>query len=119
MERVQFIEHKGKSILHLDFSGCTAAEVLTVIEQSKAVIATQHHGSLLTLTDVTNASFNNQVSESMKKFVQHNKPYVAAAAVVGVTGLKQIILNAVMRFSRRHLHAFDSMDRAKDWLAGQ
>ena len=119
MERVQFIHHKGKVILHLDFSDCKADEVLAVIAQAKSVIATQRPGSVLTLTDVTSAGFNSTVSEAMKQFVQHNKPYVAAAAVVGVTGLKQIILNAVMKFSGRHFHAFNSLDQAKDWLARQ
>jgi hypothetical protein len=55
----------------------------------------------------------------LKEFTRHNKPYVIAAAVVGITGLKQIIYNAVLKFSGRNLVAFDSVDRAKDWLAGQ
>jgi len=119
MERVRFIDHQGKKILHLDFSHCKAAEVLQVIDQAKAVIVTQPPKSVMTLTDVTGTGFNSDVSESMKAFVNHNKPYVAAAAVVGVTGLKQIIFNAVVRFSGRKLSAFDTLDRAKDWLAAQ
>lgn len=119
MDRIQFIDHNGRNILHLDFSGCNAEEVLTIIERSKEVIKSQAPNSLFTLTDVTNAGFNNRVSEAMKEFARHNKPYVAAAAVVGVTGLKQIIFNAVMKFSGRHLSAFDTIDQAKNWLAGQ
>jgi len=119
MERVRFIEHQGKKLLHLDFSHCTAGEVLQVIDQAKAVIVTQQPKSVMTLTDVTEAAFNSAVSEAMKDLVSHNKPYVAAAAVVGVSGLKQIIFNAVVRFSGRKLHAFGSLDDAKDWLAQQ
>jgi hypothetical protein len=55
----------------------------------------------------------------MKEFVIHNKPYVVAAAVVGVTGLKQVILNAVMKLSGRKLTAFNTLAAAKDWLAAQ
>lgn len=117
MERVQFIQHKGKKILHINFADCKADEVLTVIDQSKTVIRTQAHQSVFTLTDVTNTAFNSNVSDALKEFVVHNKPYVVAAAVVGVTGLKQIIYNAVMRFSGRKLTAFDSLPEAKDWLA--
>jgi hypothetical protein len=119
MERVQFIQHKGKKILHLNFADCKADEVLQVIQQGKDAIKTQQHQSVLTLTDVTNAAFNSKVSEAMKEFVVHNKPYVVAAAVIGVTGLKKIIFNAVMKISGRHLHAHDSLDQAKDWLASQ
>ena len=117
MERVQFIQHKGKKILHLNFADCKADEVLVVIDQAKAAIRTQAQQSVLTLTDVTNTAFNSKVSDAMKEFVMHNKPYVAASAVVGVTGLKQIIYNAVMKFSGRKLTAFDSLAEAKDWLA--
>ena len=119
MQRVRFIEHKGKKLLHLDFSHIKAGEVLPIIDQAKSTIGTQPPRSVYTLTDVTETGFNTQVSEAMKEFVAHNKPYVAASAVVGVTGLKQIIFNAVMKFSGRHLHAFDSLDQAKDWLASQ
>lgn len=119
MERVQFIQHKGKKILHLNFADCKADEVLQVIEMSKATIRTQPPASVFTLTDVTNTAFNSAISDAMKEFVIHNKPYVVAAGVVGVTGLKQIIYNAVMRFSGRKLTAFDSLAEAKDWLAAQ
>jgi hypothetical protein len=117
MERVQFIEHKGKKILHLNFAGCMPNEVLLVIKQARSTIRTQSSQSVFTLTDVTNAAFNSAVSDAMKEFVLHNKPYVVASAVVGVTGLKQIIFNAVMKLSGRKLTAFENLDEAKDWLA--
>lgn len=119
MDRITFIEHRGKTILHLDFSHAGKADVLPIIERAKTTIAAQPPKSVFTLTDVTGTGFNVEISDAMKNFVAHNKPYVAASAVVGVTGLKQIIFNAVMTFSGRQLHAFDSLDKAKDWLATQ
>ncbi len=119
MERVQFIQHKGKVILHINFAQCSAAEIFAVIEEAKAAIRTQVPGTALTLTDVTGACFDSTISQAMKGLVLHNKPYVTAAAIVGVTGLKQVIFNTVMRFSGRHLHAFESLGEAKDWLIRQ
>ncbi len=119
MARVRFIEHKGRKILHIDFSGCKANEVFEIITAAKEVIRSQPPASVYTLTDVTNTGFNTGVSDAMKEFTRHNKPYVVAAAVVGVTGLKQIIFNAVMKFSGRHLSALDTLDEAKNWLARQ
>ena len=117
MERVQFIEHKGKKILHLNFSRLRASDILPVIDRARLVIAKQPPKSVWTLTDVSEATFNAAVSKSLKELVAHNKPYVVAAAVVGVHGLKQILFNAVMEFSGRRLHAFSSHVEAKDWLA--
>ena len=119
MERIQFIQHQGKQILHLDFTHANADEVLQLIRDAKSVIAAQPAKSLRTLTDVTNMKFNTEAAEAMKTFAHHNKPYVTAAAVVGITGLKQIIYNAVVRFSGRNLVAFDSAAQAKDWLVNQ
>ena len=119
MERISFIEHKGKQILHLDFARTGPDDVFRIIEEAKQVIKDQPPMSLRTLTDVTDLKFNTAAADAMKEFANHNKPYVTAAAVVGVTGLKQIIYNAVVRFTGRNLVAFDTDGQAKDWLATQ
>jgi hypothetical protein len=115
-ERVQFIKHKGKELLFLDFSECKPEEVLSVIDEAKMAIRTRSENSVCTLTDVTNLRFDDNVSEKMKAFTVHNKPYVKAAAVVGVVGIKKILFEAIMLFSRRKFHAFDTLEQAKTWL---
>ena len=52
----------------------------------------------------------------MKQFSAHNKPYVKAAAVVGITGLKRIFFRAVMAFAKLNLEFFDDVEQAKRWL---
>jgi len=116
MERVKFIKHEEKDILFLDFSNTRTDEVLKIIEDAKRVISTKPMNSLLTLTDVTNARFNDEVGDGMKQFSAHNKPYVKAAAVVGITGLKKIIFGAVVAFSKRNIESFDDVEQAKRWL---
>ena len=60
-DRVKFIKHLEKEILLLDFSNSGAVELLKIIEDAKRVISTKPENSLLTLTDVTNARFNEEV----------------------------------------------------------
>jgi hypothetical protein len=60
-DRVKFIKHLEKKILLLDFSNSGAVEVLKIIEDAKRVISTQPENSFLTLTDATNARFNEEV----------------------------------------------------------
>ena len=117
--RVKFITHKGTRILHLDFTQAHPGEVIQIIQRAKNVIAAQPPRSIRTLTDVTDLKFDTKASEAMKEFANHNKPFVSAAAVVGVTGLKQIIYNAVVRFTGRNLVLFESHGQAKDWLVDQ
>ncbi len=115
-ERVKFIKHGGRDILFLDFVNCSTQDVLRTIDEAKLVIGSQSEGSLLTLTDVTNARFNEEITERMKAFTTHNKPFVKAAAIIGITGFKKIIFEAVMMFSKRKIHIFENVNEAKDWL---
>ncbi len=116
-DKVKFIEHEGKSILYLDFSRCRADEVLKAIARARTVVARQPERSLLTLTNVTDARFDDAVTRELKELTAHNRPYVRAAAVVGVTGIKRIIFEAVIAFSQRKISTFDTVDSAKQWLA--
>jgi hypothetical protein len=75
--------------------------------------------SLRTLTDVTDALFDDAVSEAMKKFALDNKPYVMASAIVGVTGFRKVLFSATLIFSKRKNQTFDNLESAMDWLASQ
>lgn len=116
MKRVKLMHHGGKEVLFLDFSGCSAEEACGVIEEAIPVIRSRPQQSLLTLTDVTGMRFDDKLSQRMKEFTAQNKPYVRAAAVIGIAGLKKILFDAVMIFSKRKIHAFDSLENAKSWL---
>ena len=116
MERAGFIKHGTREILLINFSDCKPHEILPVIDQAKKIICTRPESTVLTLTNVTNMRFDDKVTAELKAFTTYNKPYVKAAAVVGVTGLKKIILEAVMLFSKRKFHAFETVELAKNWL---
>jgi len=114
-ERIKFLKHEGKDILFLNFADCRSNDVLRIIDEAKQVIGTQPEGSLLTLMDMTNARFNEVVTERMKDFTTHNKPYVKAAAIIGISGIKKIIFETVMMFSRRMIHICYNTNEAKGW----
>ena len=120
MERTRFIEHRGHPILLLDYNGITDPdEALQEIAKSQAFVATQPPSSLLTLTQVHGARYNREIVGAMKELAAHNKPYVRAGAVVGLSPLHRIVYTAVMKFSGRNLPAFDDAEQAKDYLVEQ
>lgn len=115
-----FIEIGGKEIYYIDFTDSSVASINDTVEKAKADIASQPPGSVLTLTNVEGVSVSQELGNLMIEFTRHNKPYVKAGAVLGVTGLKKINFNAVLMASgRRNLRMFDSMDAAKQWLIKQ
>jgi hypothetical protein len=117
--RIRFITHKGRQILHINFSNCSPQEMLDHMRQAQRLIASQPQSSVLTLTDVTNAHYNRQVSAALKEYTNANKPFVKAAAIVGVSGLKEVVLNAIIFFTRRSFSLFASIEEAKEWLAAK
>lgn len=121
MERVKFIEHKGKRILHLDFSNLSGmSEVGSIISTAKPIISKEPPGSVLTLSDFSGSmQLKQQMSDPLKEFTKHNKPYVKAGAVLGVSGLMQVVFSAVLVVSgRSNLKLFSDPESAKNWLAG-
>lgn len=120
MGRITRIEHQGKPILLLDFSGLRDGEEFTrVVAEAKAYIASQPPSSVRSLFDATGAVYNAAVMAELKSFTAHNKPYVKASAVVGVEGILSIALMAVSKFSRRSFHLCKDRASALDWLAAQ
>jgi hypothetical protein len=116
MKRVKYIYHNVRQILFLDFSGCKVEDFQTIIKEAEKLIRAEPPNSVLTLTDVTGAKYNLEVTQALTEFVKGNKPFVKAGAVVGLDALKKIIYNSVMHFSGRNLLAFDDIEKAKDWL---
>lgn len=57
--------------------------------------------------------------DAMKDHVVHNRPYVVAAAVVGMGTLHRIIYRSLVALSRRNIRVFEELEEAKDWLVEQ
>ena len=115
-----FIEHGGKKIYYIDFTNSSVAAIIDTVEKAEADIAGQPHGSVLTMTNVEGVNVSQELGNLVIEFTKHNKPYVKAGAVLGVTGLKKINFNAVIMASgRRNLRLFDNIAKAKDWLIRQ
>jgi hypothetical protein len=116
-KRVQIIRHKGVAIVHINWAGARPAETLEAMEDAKRIIAAHPPGSVRTLTNVTGAHVDRAVTDALKGYVAHNKPFVLAGAVVGLNDLKMIAFNFVNRVTGRTLRAIDTEEEAKDWLA--
>jgi len=116
-ERVGFIRHKAVEILFIDWSDATADEILQAMADAKTKIALRAPGSVRTLTNVANGRMERRITDALKGYVAHNKPFVLAGAVVGLNDLKMVVFNFINRTTGRTLRAMDSIDEAKEWLA--
>lgn len=118
MERVKFIEHKDRQILHIDLSDCSVDNALQIIEESKKVIREQTERSVLTLTNFNNDNaFLPDLFQAMKEFASHNKPYIKASAVLAYKDIHKLFIETMAHLTERDFRIFDDIEEAKNWLA--
>jgi hypothetical protein len=120
MERVQIIIHKGKKILYSDFSSLQFVEdVSEVMKAVQKYVKAQPLNSIYSLVNVEGTHFNNDIKNMFAEVAKSNKPHVKVTAVVGISGLKQIMYRAVMKLTGRNDECFSNIEQAKDWLVKQ
>jgi hypothetical protein len=120
MERIQFVTFKGKKILVEDFTKLSpGAEFDQNLQKAQNMIAGEAANSVLALFDATDCSFNTDMLNKMKEFTKANTPFIKKATVVGITGLLQVALSTVSKFSGRDFISYKTREEAMEFLAGQ
>ncbi len=116
MGLTEIVQHKGKSIILINLSNCSAQTTFTVLDEAAEIIAKSAPKSALLLTDSTNAVYNSDVSTAMKNFSSKNTPYVKGSAVVGADAMRKVLVAAIRVATKRDIKTFDTREQAMDWL---
>lgn len=117
MNRAKFMKHRDKMILTFFFSDLCIDDARQVCEYVKGVVSRMPKGTVLTLVDVTNVKYDQAFSELSGDLARHNKPYVLAGGVIGVTGWRKLLFRTTIKLAGRdNLKLFDDAEEAKDWL---
>ncbi len=118
MERIQFTTYKGKKILIEDFTKLgPGSDFEEAIKKAQKTIAAEPEKSVLAVFDATGCSFNTEMLNMVKEFTKANTPYIKKATVVGMSGLLQVALTAVSKFSGREFITYKTREEAMDFLA--
>jgi len=119
VERIRTLQHQGKEILVLDYSGLNAEEYMPVARLAMKEIARRPEGSVLTITNLKGTRFSVGTTEDIKRYSEHNKPYVKASAVVGLSAMQRVVYLAVKPFLTQNIATFDDIPSAITWLVGR
>src|SRR3954469_9705152 len=108
MPRTAFITHDERQIVLMDFANIQSIdEALAAIKEAKEFVAAQpRRRKLLTLVDVTGTTQDGKVLDALQDLAEHDKPWVLAAAVVGINALKRILFRTVVMLSGRKMATF-------------
>jgi hypothetical protein len=104
----------------MDFSNMNNTnEIKSLINESIRYIRAQPPASILTLTNIQGMHFSNEIKDLFSDFVKGNKPFVKAGAVIGMSGMQQIVYNGLMKVTGRDIKAFNTAEEAKNWLVSK
>jgi hypothetical protein len=115
-ERIRTLQHQGKQILLIDFSGCQSAEIISLLADVQEQVAGNAQNSVLTLADFTGAHVDKNVATRIKEVLVFDRPYVRRSAWVGKESLPHVFLDNFKTFSQRELPIFSTRQEALDWL---
>jgi len=115
-KRFKWVEYKGAEILLNDYSNLTGENFIETLQVLTEHFLKQEKKDILLLLDVRNSYSNKEIIEALNKASKRIKPFVKKSAVIGVTGVKKILLNVINKVSSLGANPFSSEEDAKEWL---
>jgi hypothetical protein len=114
---LSYILHKGKKIMYIDYSKCkNLDEMLAVLDSAKKEYEKTTE-SYLTINDFSNTFGSKDFMNKAKELgpVIFDKRTIKSA-IIGVTGIKRILLQAYNTVVKNKQVPFDTKDEALEYL---
>ncbi|MBN1413251.1 MAG: hypothetical protein JW969_20590 [Spirochaetales bacterium] len=113
----EWIEFKGKKILHIDYRGVKDKDVSLSILRKAIDMEKRSEGNLLILQNYEGTFANKEFMDEVKKLGKEVADKVKRNALVGITGIKKVLLQAYITFSgEKNIKTFGTEEEAKEWL---
>ena len=93
---------EGRSFLYIDFSKRNNRDdIAKFVEVIKPVIVKYPENSLYTITNIAGVRFDSEIKEILVDYISHNKPFVKYGAIIGMDGIKKMMMNSILKISER------------------
>ncbi len=113
---VQWIDYKGHKILYADYRGLVSEEKmlenLKAEEEFYRTITTK----VLSLNDYRDTYVSNNFINKVTELGKINKDKNLRSAILGISGMKKLLLNTFSMVSGMPVRSFDSETDAKEYL---
>ena len=114
-KRAKWIDYKGKEILLNDYTNLQG-DYVEIIEALTSYILNSGKKEILLLIDLNDSYTNKVVVNGFTEAGKRVRPVVIRTAVLGITGIKKVLLNAVNKLSSIDANPFSTEEDAKEWL---
>lgn len=119
MQKIEETKLGNKDILYFDLGSFKSnEEFVKIIARAKEAITSYARASVYTVTNIEGILFDTETKKLAAEWMSFNEPYVVNAAIVGVDGIKKMMMQAVLKLSgRTNARLFFAKEEAYEWLA--
>ena len=115
---VSYITHKDRKILHVDFKDIKDKEKVLANLEEMVKFYKSATEEIYLLFDVRGCFTDPEVMDKLKNYGKNVfKGRSKKRAVLGVSGIKGLLLRAYSLFTNTEVATFEDIDEAKDYLA--
>jgi hypothetical protein len=116
---IKYIQHKGKTILYIDYSNLTgekAKDAIALLDEAAKEMRTWTQKGLV-LSNFRNTKANTEFMSYAKKLGKEVfAEKLRKSACIGITGVQSILLQAYNAFTEDKIAPFATEEEAKEWL---
>ncbi len=114
---VELITYNGKKIVFGDYSECNTKEKMIEKLYEVEKLMNNQHGSVLYLADLTNTHGSREFMKAAKEVANRTFNHkVEKAALLGIVGIKKVLLNGFNAVSKYKFEPFDTKEMALEFL---
>jgi hypothetical protein len=114
---VKWTEHKGKTMLYIDYRGALEHRDSIDLLHKAVEIEKSSKGNLLIMQNFEGTYANDEYMAEVKRLGKEVKDKVSRNALVGISGFKKILLSAYIAISgEKSIKTFTTEEEAKEWL---
>jgi hypothetical protein len=114
---VPFTYDSERNLVFVDYTNLTAEQLVAEVERVHREARLHLTGApARVLVDVRGTTMSSEAVRALKDSTRSTGGSVERTAVVGITGLKKVLADAIARFSGTNTQYFDSKEEALAWL---
>jgi hypothetical protein len=120
--RIELFEFAGKKFIYYDLSHFkNNSQFREFIDYAKKAIQRYpKDSSLFSITNIEGVMYDSETKTIIAGWMDFNRLYIRQGAVIGLDGIKRIMVNSILKMSgRSNMKFFRTRDEAVKWLAAQ
>ncbi|KKM16282.1 hypothetical protein LCGC14_1687390 [marine sediment metagenome] len=115
-ERLKWITYKEKEILYEDYTNLTGNEIAIRVPIFSHLEFKMGKKDMLLIVDLSNSFASKAAVKAFTEAGKVTEELFSKTAVLGITGVKKILLNVVNKLTSVNAKPFTDIESAKDYL---